>query len=120
MFVDCVNFAMQKVQKVLTLRIGSKVEGGFWWLSESLDSREKCSGIGSMMINDMCVISRFGRIQSIFVGGNMIRVHLLMDSKSSLPRETFQTAAFLLHQTETRSEPGGRFGKGDSASSKRC
>lgn len=50
----------------------------------------------------------------------MIRVHLLMDSKSSLPRETFQTAAFLLHQTETRSEPGGRFGKGDSASSKRC
>ncbi len=93
--MDCVNFVMQKVQKVLTLGYSSEVEGGFWQLSESLDSGEKCSGIELMIINYMCVIFRFSRVQSIFVGGNMVRVHLLMDNKSSFIRETFQATAFL-------------------------
>ncbi len=32
----------------------------------------KCSGIELMIINYMCVIFRFSRVQSVFVGGNMV------------------------------------------------
>lgn len=95
MLMDFVNFIMQKVQKILTLGFCSEVEGGFWWLSESFDSRKKCSGIELMIINYMCVIFRLSRGQNTFIGDNMVRVHLLMDIKSSFIREKFKATAFL-------------------------
>ena len=92
----------------------AEVRGGGWcgvqWLEQLVDGGEQGAGVPVRAVDEGGEVGRFGGLESITVGGDVLLVGFGVDSEADFFEESFQLAARLLHGAEFRGVPGGRVG----------